>query len=252
MTEQFLNHKSPGFHKLIETLKVTGISIQSNHSNINIDHKTHFIVLNNEALSDCGKLRIKIDDIQTAITRQCPRNTKFLHFFFTDGSSIHMELELKSNEQFEFILKALETDDNEVPNNDTSLPLCDCCRKYEADINKSPESHPISVIMRNCHSRQLPVKMEFGFGAISYSHEGAVSDLDFNEGCVEFNSHSTNKLNLSRVHSLLLNQEEVESSRYTTLSTYTSHGQKIYTLSVHHSGAYSQWERTLAEMCVRK
>ena len=252
MTQQFLDHKSSGFNKLVETIEAVSITIKSNHSNININHKMRFIIINNEALSNCGKLRIKIDDIQTTVARKCPQKTRFLHLFFMDRSSIHMELECDSNEQLDFILKAIETDDKTIPDCNTSLPLCDCCKKYEADINKTPESHPISVIIRNCHSRKLPVKVEFGFGAISYSHEGSVSNLNFNEGCVEFSSHSSNKLNLSRIHSLMLNQEEVENSHYTTLSTYSSHGEKIYTLSVHHSGAYSQWERTLTEMCVRK
>ncbi len=252
MTEQFLDHKSPGFKQLIESVGVNSLSIQSNHSNIVIANKIKFLLFNNQALSDCGKFRFKTDDIVNSVVRRCPQNNIFLHFFFIDRSSIHCEIEHDPSGHIDLILKAIETDTVETQEDIGLLPLCDCCLKYEQDINQAPESHPISVIMKNCHSSKLPVKIEFGFGAISYCHEGTVSDLNFSEGCVKFNSHSNNKLNLSRVHSLLLNQEKVESSRYTTLSTYSSHGEKIYTLSVHHTEAYTQWERTLSKMCVRK
>ena len=91
MTEQFLDHTSSGFNKLIELMQVTGITIKSNHSNISISNTTQFILLHDEALSDCGKLRFNMKDIQASVARQCPQNNIFLHLFFFDGSSIHLD-----------------------------------------------------------------------------------------------------------------------------------------------------------------
>lgn len=249
MNQQHLDYKSPGFTQFLENIESQSVSLHHHHSYIILPEKTKWFLLENEIMSNCGRIHFNKDDILGCILHHV-QSTQIIELHFRDTSSVRLELPSVLNQIVDQILQSIEIDlEDQEMEKCCQQSLCESCKKYEKEIIQHPQSHPISTILEDCYSNQIPLKIEFGFDSSSYSYEGELEELSYLAGSIQFKNAALNSLYLARVHSITLYQEPLDGAHYTTLSAFDSFGEKIYTLSVKVSSVFEKWKYTLSQMC---